>query len=117
LGENDRTFLGDILRYFLGETEENIKTALLSMDHGSQNILLRRVPVIIVGWFAARTCKIKVSGIRGYVPYCKMVVVYTAHNLQTQLGGPQVGDRWYRRCSVLEPKWHLPHQINEFTAE
>ena len=70
-------------------------------------------------WASSRPAlgKITASGISGYVPYCKTVVVYTAHNLQIQLGGPQVGDRWYRRCSVLEPKWHLPHQINEFTAE
>jgi hypothetical protein len=57
LGESDYGFVGVILRYFPVETEENIKTALLSKEHVFQNILWRRVPAIIVGWFAASTWK------------------------------------------------------------
>ena len=51
LGESDGAFVEVILRHFPGKTEENIKTALLSIDCRSQNILWRRARVIIVGWF------------------------------------------------------------------
>ena len=57
LGESGRGFVGVIVHYFPVESEENIKTALLSIEHGCQNTLCPRAPAIIVGWFAASTWK------------------------------------------------------------
>jgi len=76
LGESGRGFDGVILRYFPAETEENIQAALLSIEHGSENILWRGA-----GSRPARG-KITASGIRGCIHYCKIVIVYIVHNLQ-----------------------------------